>query len=113
MAHGVYFREICDVIAAKGPRQAASRSAASAAWSNIAGMLQAWRSGIAAGRQSRMLKALGHAGWIVAFVALCAIWGYEVMNASRQSPSHGYTDIWICPILGKCGPAGTPGLGRW
>jgi len=37
MAHGVYFREICDVIAAKGPRQAASRSAASAAWSNIAG----------------------------------------------------------------------------
>src|SRR5262249_12457676 len=31
MAHGVYFREICDVIAAKGPRQAASRSAACAA----------------------------------------------------------------------------------
>jgi len=52
MAHGVYFREIYDVIAAKGPRQAASRSTASAAWSNIAGMQQAWRSGIAAGRQS-------------------------------------------------------------
>src|SRR5215831_7375574 len=92
MAHGVTCAKYADVIAATGPRQAASRSAAYAAWSNIAGMQQAWRSGIAARRQSRMLKSLRHAGWIVAFVALCAICGYEVMNASRQSRSHGYTD---------------------
>jgi hypothetical protein len=60
-----------------------------------------------------MLERLKNAGWIVAFVALCAVWGYEVMNASQQTRPHNYTDIWICPILGNCGPAGTPGLGRW
>jgi hypothetical protein len=56
---------------------------------------------------------LKNAGWIAAFVALCAFWGYEAMNASQQSRSRHDTSIWICPILGKCGPAGTPGLGTW
>jgi hypothetical protein len=41
------------------------------------------------------------------------VWGYEAMNASQQSRSRDDTGIWICPILGKCGPAGTPGLGTW
>ena len=56
---------------------------------------------------------LKNAGWIAAFVALCVVWGYEAMHASRQSRSHDATATWICPILGKCGPAGTPGIGRW
>jgi hypothetical protein len=60
-----------------------------------------------------MLRGLTNAGWIVAFVVLCAVWGYEVMKASRRPQPHTYTGIWVCPILGKCGPAGTPGLGRW
>jgi hypothetical protein len=60
-----------------------------------------------------MLERLQNAGWIVAFVALCVVWGYEVMNASQKSRAHDRKGIWICPILGKCGPAGTPGLGRW
>jgi hypothetical protein len=54
---------------------------------------------------------LKNAGWIAAFVALCVFWGYEAMNASSRSRHD--TGIFICPILGKCGPAGTPGLGTW
>jgi hypothetical protein len=62
----------------------------------------------------RMSRRLKNAGWIAAFVALCAIWGHEVMHAVRQqSHPHANTGVWICPILGNCGPAGTPGLGRW
>jgi hypothetical protein len=52
-------------------------------------------------------------GWIVAFVALCAAWSYEVIIASRYAAAPKDTGVWICPILGRCGPAGTPGLGRW
>jgi hypothetical protein len=32
-----------------------------------------------------MLRGLANAGWIAAFVVLCAVWGYEVMNARRRS----------------------------
>jgi hypothetical protein len=60
-----------------------------------------------------MPERLKNAGWIMAFVGLCAVWGYGVANASRQSRSNNDTTVWICPILGTCGPAGTPGLGRW
>jgi hypothetical protein len=65
-----------------------------------------------------MLKRLSNLGWIVAFVALCVFWIFEVVRATHQSelaraarPSQGGN--WICPIAGECGPAGTPGLGRW
>jgi hypothetical protein len=56
---------------------------------------------------------LRNAGWIVAFVVLCALWTHEAVKASRQSAPRADTGIWVCPILGRCGPAGTPGLGRW
>jgi hypothetical protein len=59
------------------------------------------------------LARVKNAGWIAAFVALSAFWGYEAMNASQQSRSRHDPGIFICPILGKCGPAGTPGLGTW
>jgi hypothetical protein len=55
-----------------------------------------------------MPRRLKNAGWIAAFVALCAIWGHEVMHAVRQqSHPHANAGVWICPILGNCGPAGT------
>jgi hypothetical protein len=59
------------------------------------------------------LARLKNAGWIAAFLALCVIWGYEAMNASKRPQFQDDTAPWICPILGKCGPVGTPGLGRW
>ena len=62
-------------------------------------MLRTWR-----------LKDLG---WIAAFVVLCAAWSYEVVHATRHPAVPKDAGIWICPILGRCGPAGTPGLGRW
>jgi hypothetical protein len=65
-----------------------------------------------------MLKRLGNLGWIVAFVALCVFYISEVVRAAHRSESAGTTPPaqganWICPIAGKCGPPGTPGLGRW
>jgi hypothetical protein len=59
-----------------------------------------------------VLKYLSNAAWIAAFMALCAAWAFAVARASYQSPSNGNAG-WICPIAGKCGPPGTPGLGRW
>jgi hypothetical protein len=62
-----------------------------------------------------MSKRLRDLGWIVAFLALCVAWTSEVIRATqraeREAASQG--SDWICPIAGRCGPAGTPGLGRW
>jgi len=61
-----------------------------------------------------MLRRLGNLGWIVAFVALCVFWLSEVVRATQQSELAKTTGTnWVCPIAGECGPAGTPGLGRW
>jgi hypothetical protein len=64
-----------------------------------------------------MLRRLGNIGWIMAFAALCAFYVSQVVRAThrselaKQTPTEGAG--WVCPIAGKCGPAGTPGLGRW
>jgi hypothetical protein len=60
------------------------------------------------------IRGVKDVGWIVAFVALCAAWSYEVVHATRYSAvARNDTGVWICPILGRCGPPGTPGIGRW
>ena len=61
---------------------------------------------------------LTSAAWIVVFAALCVLFIHEVNKATQQqiraaSQSSGQGEVWVCPILGRCGPAGTPGLGRW
>ena len=62
----------------------------------------------------KLLRFLDNAGWVAAFVAVCAIWGYQVTQATKHSPPpHPDAGRWICPILGNCGPPGTPNIGRW
>jgi hypothetical protein len=61
---------------------------------------------------------LTSAAWIVVFAALCVLFIHEINKATQQqtravSQSSGQGEVWVCPILGRCGPAGTPGLGRW
>jgi hypothetical protein len=67
-----------------------------------------------------MRQKLENGAWIAAFIALCAIFAYQVVvatraqqaaAAARQSGATGAP--WVCPIAGQCGPPGTPGLGRW
>jgi len=61
-----------------------------------------------------MSQRLRNIGWVVAFLALCAVWISEVIRASHNAQINAQSQApWVCPIAGRCGPAGTPGLGRW
>jgi hypothetical protein len=60
------------------------------------------------GRNCPILERLKNLGWIVAFVGLCAIWGYEITSASRQSrPTQVFG---FALFLGNVVPLGPPHL---
>jgi hypothetical protein len=72
--------------------------------------------------RAALFKYLSNAAWIAAFVVLCGGYGFALLQASYRSPPpfgvedrqpSNANDAWICPIAGKCGPPGTPGLGKW
>ena len=58
---------------------------------------------------------LTSAAWVIVFALLCVLFIHEVNKATQQQTraASSQGEAWVCPILGRCGPAGTPGLGRW
>jgi len=63
-----------------------------------------------------MRRYLENGFWIVVFLILCAVFIAQVIGATQaqrdaaSARSAGQGAPWVCPILGQCGPAGTPGL---